>query len=72
MFPGYDPRFQYAVRRALGVVATALAFLGHRPGAFPVAERAATEVLALPIHPSLAPEQVEAVTACVAKYFESP
>ena len=49
----------------------ALAFLGRRAGAFPVAERAATEVLALPIHPSLAPEQVEPVTSCVARYFET-
>jgi dTDP-3-amino-3,4,6-trideoxy-alpha-D-glucose transaminase len=43
----------------------AYAHLGHRAGAFPVAERLAAEVLSLPIGPQLAPVQVEAVIDAV-------
>ena len=48
----------------------ALAFLGHGPGTFPIAERAATGALALPLHPSLTAERIDRVIACVAGYFE--
>jgi dTDP-4-amino-4,6-dideoxygalactose transaminase len=43
----------------------ALAFLGHRPGDFPITERAAATNLALPMHPNLAEEQVAAVAEAV-------
>jgi dTDP-4-amino-4,6-dideoxygalactose transaminase len=39
----------------------ALASLGHRPGDFPVAERASAEVLSLPLFPGITPEQQERV-----------
>jgi dTDP-4-amino-4,6-dideoxygalactose transaminase len=39
--------------------------LGYGPGDFPVAERAAREVLSLPIYPELRPDQVEAVAELV-------
>jgi dTDP-4-amino-4,6-dideoxygalactose transaminase len=43
----------------------AYARLGHRPGDFPVAERAAREVLSLPMYPELEDEQLSAVAAAV-------
>ena len=42
--------------------------LGGRPGDFPEAERAAQEVLALPIHPGLDPEQIERVVRVLADF----
>jgi dTDP-4-amino-4,6-dideoxygalactose transaminase len=39
--------------------------LGHKAGAFPVAEQAAREVLSLPVYPELSPEQIERVAAAV-------
>jgi dTDP-4-amino-4,6-dideoxygalactose transaminase len=42
---------------------------GYRPGDFPHAERAAAEVLALPIYPELRPEQREHVIAAVREFF---
>ncbi|HJQ84497.1 MAG TPA: DegT/DnrJ/EryC1/StrS family aminotransferase, partial [Candidatus Binatia bacterium] len=47
----------------------ALASLGLRPGAFPEAERAAGEVLALPIYPELARAQVATVVEAVATFY---
>ncbi|MCA9674814.1 MAG: DegT/DnrJ/EryC1/StrS family aminotransferase [Kofleriaceae bacterium] len=47
----------------------ALAALGYRPGAFPVAERACAEVLALPIHPALADTAPDQVVAAIAAFF---
>lgn len=44
------------------------ATLGHRPGAFPVAEQAAAEVLSLPIFPELAREQLEYVAETVGSF----
>jgi dTDP-4-amino-4,6-dideoxygalactose transaminase len=41
----------------------ALGFLGHRSGDFPVAERAAREVLSLPIYPGITAAQQERVVA---------
>ncbi len=38
---------------------------GFRPGDFPVSERAASEVLSLPMFPGLSPEQQQQVVACV-------
>lgn len=47
----------------------ALAHLGLRAGAFPEAERAAREVLALPVYPELSASQIEAVVEGVASFF---
>ncbi len=45
------------------------AYLGYKPGAFPHAEKAAAEVLALPIYPELKPEQQQYVVDQIAAYF---
>jgi dTDP-4-amino-4,6-dideoxygalactose transaminase len=48
----------------------AFAGLGHAPGAFPHAERAASEILSLPIYPQITARQqamvVAALTAALA------
>jgi dTDP-4-amino-4,6-dideoxygalactose transaminase len=46
--------------------------LGFRPGDFPVAERAASRVLSLPMFPELLPEQQLAVTAAVQAVTANP
>jgi len=43
------------------------AYLGQQPGSMPQAERAALEVLSLPVYPELKPEQIERVAAAVAE-----
>lgn len=40
--------------------------LGYKPGSLPAAERAAAEVLSLPVYPELSAEQIERVAAAVA------
>ena len=43
----------------------AYAALGFRPGDFPLSERAAAQVLSLPMFPGLSPEQQQRVAACI-------
>ena len=45
------------------------AALGHKPGDFPEAERAAAEVVSLPIFPELTTEQIDYVAETVAEFF---
>ena len=43
--------------------------LGYRPGALPVAERAAEDALALPIDPWLEPEEQDYVVDRIAAFY---
>jgi dTDP-4-amino-4,6-dideoxygalactose transaminase len=45
------------------------AYLNHRAGDFPHSERAAEEVLALPVYPELEPAQLAHVVASVAEFY---
>jgi dTDP-4-amino-4,6-dideoxygalactose transaminase len=45
----------------------ALSDLGYREGDFPVAERAAAEILSLPMYPHITPEQEERVADALRK-----
>jgi dTDP-4-amino-4,6-dideoxygalactose transaminase len=45
------------------------AYLGHKPGDFPLAEQAAAEVLALPIYPELTDAQQESVVAAIKAFY---
>lgn len=47
----------------------AFAFLGYSAGAFPEAERAAREVLALPIYPQLTPDEQELVVTGICDFL---
>lgn len=44
--------------------------LGYAPDAFPVAERAAEQVLALPVYPELSDEQLQYVVAMIAEFYK--
>lgn len=43
--------------------------LGHRPGDFPVAERQATHILSLPIHPFLHADDIDRVVSSIHGFF---
>ena len=45
-------------------------FLGYRQGAFPVAEQACKDLLALPTYPELTADQQELVVKTVCEYYE--
>ncbi|MEO8432587.1 MAG: DegT/DnrJ/EryC1/StrS family aminotransferase [Acidobacteriota bacterium] len=49
----------------------AYAFLGGRPGDFPVSEEACRTLLSLPIHPSLDDAQARAVVVAAREFFEA-
>ncbi len=49
----------------------AYAFLGHKPGDFPIAEKASREVLSLPIFPELTDEQIQRVVAVIKDFFKN-
>lgn len=46
-------------------------FLGYRMGDFPHAEKAAREILSLPIYPELRPRQIKYITNTIKKFFAS-
>lgn len=47
------------------------AYLGYRPGDFPVSERLARESLAIPVHGELSSEELEWVADSIGAFFES-
>jgi dTDP-4-amino-4,6-dideoxygalactose transaminase len=48
----------------------ALASLGYKPGDFPHAERAAAEVLALPIYPHLREDELDTVVEAIRRFYK--
>lgn len=49
----------------------ALSHLGHATGEFPASERAAREVLSIPVYAELEPEKIEYVSECIAEFFSA-
>lgn len=43
---------------------------GYRTGSFPVAERQASQILSLPIHQNLDPNEVSYVASCIRSFFD--
>ena len=48
----------------------ALASLGYKSGDFPESERAAAEVLALPIYPELREDEAETVVEAIRRFYQ--
>lgn len=49
-------------------ISSAYAYYGYNPGDFPVSEKAAKEVLSLPIHSELTEEQIDYITETIIAY----
>jgi dTDP-4-amino-4,6-dideoxygalactose transaminase len=49
----------------------AFAYLGHKPGEFPISEQASREVLSLPIFPELTDAQQDQVVSAIAHFYKS-
>jgi len=47
----------------------ALSFLNHHPGNFPITEKAADEILSLPMYPELTDEQIEYIVESIREFF---
>jgi dTDP-4-amino-4,6-dideoxygalactose transaminase len=45
-------------------------YLGYKEGDFPVAEKAAREVLALPIYPELSADQQDYIASCISDFYK--
>jgi perosamine synthetase len=43
--------------------------LGYKEGDFPIAEKTSKEVLSLPVHPSLTPEEVEKIIKTIGEFY---
>jgi dTDP-4-amino-4,6-dideoxygalactose transaminase len=52
-------------------VQPAFAYLGYPAGAFPVAEKAAQEVLALPVYPELTEQDQDRIVNAISNFFKS-
>jgi dTDP-4-amino-4,6-dideoxygalactose transaminase len=48
----------------------AFAHLGHRPGAFPISEALARELVSLPIYPGLGDDRLDAVARAIREFFD--
>ncbi|MBW2990857.1 DegT/DnrJ/EryC1/StrS family aminotransferase [Candidatus Woesearchaeota archaeon] len=51
-------------------VQQSLAYLGYKKGDFPVTEKAADEILSLPMYPELTEEQIKLVVAGIKEFFK--
>ncbi len=76
--PQRDTLRQYLTNRRIGTeiyypvplhLQPSLASLGYKAGDFPVAERAAAEVLALPMYPELREDEQKTVVAAIADFY---
>jgi dTDP-4-amino-4,6-dideoxygalactose transaminase len=49
----------------------AFQYLGYKAGAFPAAEAASKQVIALPIYPELREEQQRSIVSAIAEFYET-
>ena len=78
--PRRDELRQYLVAAGVGTeiyypiplhLQQCFAYLGHRAGELPEAERAAHEVLALPVFPELSPAQIDHVAGTIQRFYSA-